>query len=277
MSDTAASGIDAPRATPGLWLGCAGWSIPRALAAHFPAWGSHLERYGAVFDAVEIDSSFYRPHRRATYARWTASVPEHFRFAVKLPRAVTHEHRLRDAGPLLDAFLADLEGLGPRLGCLLVQLPPSLDYQRERLDAFLDELQRRHRGPVVLEPRHPSWFEGAAGVHLAARRIARVAADPPPGRGGDQPAGDRALSYFRLHGTPRVYYSSYSPARLAALATQLEEARRQSRDVWCIFDNTALGAAPENALAVRSLLGAASAPPAFNRARPTAPATGMRP
>lgn len=259
-----------------LRIGCAGWSVPGALADRFSGRGSHLERYGAVFDAVEIDSSFYRPHRRVTYARWAASVPAQFRFAVKLPRAITHEHRLRDVGALLDAFLADVDGLGGRLGCLLVQLPPSLPYERERLAAFLDELQSRYRGPVALEPRHPAWFDGAASVQLAARGVARVAADPPHGRGGDQPAGDRRLSYWRLHGAPRMYYSDYDAATLASIASRLRAECRRSEVAWCIFDNTALGAAQANALVLRELLEDTPRPAAapFNPGRPAAPATG---
>jgi uncharacterized protein YecE (DUF72 family) len=289
MIDSASAGPGAPQqALQGICLGCAGWSIPGALADLFPAHGSQLERYGKVFGAVEINSSFYRPHRHATYARWAASVPEHFRFAVKLPRIITHERRLQEVGTLLDAFLADVAGLGKRLGCLLVQLPPSLEYRSERLLAFLDELQRRHRGAVALEPRHPSWFDGLASVQLAARRVARVAADPSPGRGGCEPAGDRRLSYFRLHGTPRTYYSEYDPAALAALAPRLEAARRQSEIVWCIFDNTALGAAQPNALAVQALLAGrarpaeaaapatARRPPALSAGRSAAPATGTQ-
>ena len=78
---------------------------------------------------MEINSSFYRPHRTATYERWAASVPEDFRFAVKVPKAITHERRLKDASDLLDRFLSEAGGLGPKLGPLLVQLPPSLSFQ----------------------------------------------------------------------------------------------------------------------------------------------------
>lgn len=264
------------RVGPQLYLGCAGWSIPRQLAGSFPAGGSHLERYGAVFSAVEIDSSFYRPHRPGTYARWADSVPAPFRFSVKLPRVITHERRLREVDAPLEAFLADVVALGPRLGCLLVQLPPSLEYRRERVESFFALLQRWYQGAVALEPRHPSWFEGAASVQLAAWQVARVGADPARGRGGEQPAGHRrTLSYFRLHGAPRTYYSAYQPATLAAWAARVAAARQVSDAVWCIFDNTALGAAPQDALLLRSLLEEhpprpADVDPPFGSARPDA-------
>ncbi|HEY9423039.1 MAG TPA: DUF72 domain-containing protein, partial [Thermoanaerobaculia bacterium] len=83
---------------PRILVGCAGWSLPRAEQAEFPETGSHLERYASRFGAVEINSSFHRPHRPATYARWSASVPASFRFSVKVPKTITHGLRLRDAG-----------------------------------------------------------------------------------------------------------------------------------------------------------------------------------
>ena len=97
-------------------IGCAGWSLPRAESSRFAAAGSHLERYASRFDAVEINSSFHRPHRPATYARWSASVPPAFRFSVKLPKAITHVLRLQDAGDPLATFLSEVAGLGEKLG-----------------------------------------------------------------------------------------------------------------------------------------------------------------
>ena len=130
-------------------IGTAAWSIPKEHAAPFPVAGSHLERYGAVFNAVEINSSFYRPHRLATYKRWAASVPEDFRFAVKIPKTITHERRLREVTDILDRFLSEVSGLGPKLGPLLVQLPPSLSFQSGIADSFLNELRSRAEGSIV--------------------------------------------------------------------------------------------------------------------------------
>ncbi|HYW08000.1 MAG TPA: DUF72 domain-containing protein, partial [Longimicrobium sp.] len=110
------------------WIGCAGWSLPRVEQERFPAEGTHLERYAGRFPAVEINSSFYRPHRPATYARWGESVPPSFRFSVKVPKAITHTLRLRAAAEPLAAFLAEAGALEEKLGCLLVQLPPSLHF-----------------------------------------------------------------------------------------------------------------------------------------------------
>jgi uncharacterized protein YecE (DUF72 family) len=235
-----------PRPT-NLFIGCAGWSIPRAYAEQFPVGGSHLERYAQRLPAVEINSSFYRPHRPATYARWAASVPEWFRFAVKVPREITHVHRLRAVDASLERFLSEATALGTALGPLLIQLPPSLRFDAAVVETFLTTLRAQFSGSVVCEPRHASWFSDEAERMLVARRVARVAADPAPVLQAAQPGGWPGLVYMRLHGSPILYESTYSDADLERYAQMLRTAA-QNVPAWCIFDNTALGAATENAL-----------------------------
>jgi len=224
-------------------IGCAGWSIPGEHAAQFPAEGTHLQRYAQRFPAVEINSSFYRPHRPETYARWAASTPEGFRFAVKAPREITHTRRLKDADAPLERFLAEAAALGEKLGPLLVQLPPSLQFEADVAEEFFRGLRRRFEGGVVLEPRHPSWFTPEVDRILAGFEVGRVAADPAPVPAAAEPGGWSGLVYFRLHGSPRVYYSRYSEAYLDTLAAALAPSGG-----WCIFDNTAAGEATANAL-----------------------------
>ena len=233
------------------YIGTAGWSIPRAEQRHFPAGVSLLTRYAKVLPAVEINSTFYRSHRAATFERWAASVPRSFRFSVKLPQTITHENGLTKSARLLDTFLADLAPLGTRLGCLLVQLPPSLAFDARVARAFFTALRKRFDRGVALEPRHASWFEQRADNLLDELRVARVAADPSRAKGGGDPGGWRGLAYFRLHGSPRMYYSSYERDFLDALAINLRDTRRRRIPTWCIFDNTTLGAATGNA---RSLM-----------------------
>ena len=175
MPDPSDQGAPTPRPSSPARIGTAGWSIPKEHAAPFPATGSHLERYAKVLNAVEINSSFYRPHRTATYERWAASVPEEFRFAVKIPKAITHERRLKEAGDLLDRFLLEVAGLGPKLGPLLVQLPPSLAFQDGVADRFLADLRSRIGGSIVCEPRHASWFTPDVDGLLGEFGVARVA------------------------------------------------------------------------------------------------------
>ncbi len=229
-------------------IGTAGWSVPKAYAEAFPPLGSHLARYAGRFDAVEINTSFYRSHRRATYERWAATVPEHFRFAVKVPRTITHERRLRDAEALLEGFLGEVAGLGPKLGPLLLQLPPSLRFDDPTSPAFLRAFRAAFAGDIACEPRHASWFEPAVDGLLADLRIARVAADPAPVPGAGEPGGWREWRYDRLHGSPTIYYSAYGPRRLEAIADRLAADAARGRRGWCIFDNTAAFAATGDAL-----------------------------
>jgi uncharacterized protein YecE (DUF72 family) len=236
-------------------VGCVGWSIPGEFASRFPGEGTHLERYGQRFSAVEINSSFYRPHRPATYARWAASVPEGFRFAVKVPREITHRLRLAaESGEALDRFMGECGALGAKLGPLLLQLPPSLVFEEEREAAFFALLRARYAGSVVCEPRHASWFVPEAEEMLTRFRVARVAADPAVVAEAARPGGWPRLVYYRLHGSPRVYYSAYGEAALAAKAAKLVAATERSVEAWCIFDNTAAGAATGDALGVLELL-----------------------
>lgn len=232
-------------------VGCAGWSLPRAVWPEFPAAGTHLQRYAARFNAVEINSSFYRPHQPGTYARWADSVPENFRFSAKLPKTITHQQRLLNGAPLLDAFFAQVSCLGDRLGCLLVQLPPSLAFDAVVVRNFLAALRERHAGPVALEPRHASWFEAPADALLRAWQVGRVLADPVVHAAGCLPGGFEGLVYVRLHGSPRMYYSAYPPAVLDTLIARLRLAAASAADVWCLFDNTAEGAAVTDALYTR--------------------------
>ena len=111
-----------------IFVGTAGWSIPRASTHRCPGDGTHLQRYSRIFRCAEVNSSFHRPHAAATYARWAASTPDHFRFAVKVPRTITHDHQLRRVRVLLERFLRETDGLGRKRGPLLVQLPPSLEF-----------------------------------------------------------------------------------------------------------------------------------------------------
>ena len=228
--------------TTNIRIGCAGWGIGRDTAASFPGDGSHLERYAGVMNAVEINSSFYKPHQPSTYARWAASVPAGFRFAVKLPRSISHDQQLAGVEGLLDAFAAQATTLGDKLGCILVQLPPSLRFDAAVADHFLALLRARFACALACEARHGSWFGADATALLRACGVTRVIADPPAGAPGPfVPTTD--MVYARLHGSPRMYYSSYADEYLTEVAAYLA-----GRDAWCVFDNTAAGAALPNAL-----------------------------
>lgn len=230
-------------------IGTAGWTIPRRHAQHFPLEGSGVQRYAARFNAAEINSTFYRSHKPQTYARWADSVPEDFRFAVKMPKAITHERRFVDAESALDMFAGEIAALGSKLGPVLIQLPPSFEFDARITRAFMRQVRNRIFGPIACEPRHPTWFETGATELLSKYCIARAAADPARVPEAALPAGADSLAYFRLHGSPRMYYSEYDAVFLERLVRKLSGSKAEQ--TWCIFDNTVSGAAAGNALALK--------------------------
>jgi uncharacterized protein YecE (DUF72 family) len=207
-------------------IGTAGWTVPRQVADEFPAEGTSLQRYAGRFPVAEINSSFHRPHRLATWQRKLVDIEE----------------------PLAE-FLAQAEGLGPKLAILLVQLPPKLEFDAAVAEAFFADLSSRSASAIVCEPRHPSWFAADADRLLDRNGVARVAADPAVCESAARPGGWPGLRYWRLHGSPAMYRSSYAD-RIGAYAEVLAAEAAAGRETWCIFDNTASGAAAGDALAL---------------------------
>lgn len=233
-------------------IGTAGWSNPPQQRANRAAGLSHLHYYAERFNAVEINSSFYRPHKQGTYARWSESTPAGFRFSVKAPRSVTHDCALRHCRKELTQFLLEISGLGGKLRVILVQTPASLEFDARLVNRFLAALCSATPCRVVCEPRHPSWFSPRVESTLTRYGVARVAADPPKFLAAAEPGGASDLVYFRLHGSPRMYYSAYSCAFLDNLSLKIST--HSATEAWCIFDNTALHAAWDNALQLSNRL-----------------------
>jgi uncharacterized protein YecE (DUF72 family) len=264
MGNAHSESVAPPRTTR---IGTAGWTLPKQHAPHFPETGTHLERCAHGFNCVEVNSSFHRPHQRKTWERWAHCTPPDFRFAVKLPKAITHTAQLANCGAPLHEFFEEVRGLGDKHGPLLVQLPPKLAFDEALAQEFFTTIrelhpQHLHSGFIALEPRHASWFTPPVNRLLRSFEIARVAADPPKGSPlAEAPGGWPGLCYWRLHGTPRTYYSAYDGAFLRHFANQLLNSTCATQ--WVIFDNTALGHATGNALELSSkLLGLQTSPPA---------------
>ena len=230
-------------------IGTAGWGISRASAEAFPRNGSGLERYATRFKVAEINSSFHRAHRPSTWARWRDSSPANFRFSVKLPKRITHELKLEDCAASLDQFLAEAHILKEKLAVLLIQLPPKLEFNLQVASHFFDDLTLKSSASLACEPRHPSWFGAEAEALLDQHQISRVAADPAVCPAASQPGGWTGLRYWRLHGSPVMYRSSYAD-RVHSYAELLLQEAGAHRQTWCIFDNTASSAAMSDALAL---------------------------
>lgn len=248
-----------------VYVGVAGWALPSASYEPKPGFaprlplerfgegGSALERYARVYPGVEINSTFYRMHKAETFARWAEAVPPDFRFSVKLAKEITHVLGLAGARAPLEAFFAVVRELGAAMGPLLIQLPPSRAFEPQRAAAFFRDLRDLYEGPAVLEARHETWFETAASRLLVAHDVPRVIADPSAVP--IEPGPRDRLVYYRLHGSPRIYWSGYSAEYLDELAAKIASLRARA-EVWCIFDNTAAGFAQGDALGLMARLAA---------------------
>lgn len=201
------------------FIATAGWSIPGTVAGRFAQEGSGLSRYASVFSGVEINSTFYRRHQEATFARWAEAVPRGFRFAVKMPRTITHESAMKDVGEGFALFLQDISPLADKRGPLLCQLPPSLAFDAERMDRAFATMRWMDQGIIVIEARHGSWAGEEALALLDTYSLRRVLADPAP-VWPVETFDDRPF-YVRLHGKPKVYHSSYTAAEITAFAELL--------------------------------------------------------
>jgi len=221
-------------------IATAAWAIPKQVAQRFAQEGSGLARYASVFDGVEVNSTFYRRHKQSTFTRWAYSVPERFRFAVKIPKEITHTRAMKNIAELFDTFIEDISPLGEKRGPLLCQLPPSLAFDAGVFEPAFKMMRNSDNGPIVIEPRHKSWTSVEALTLLKDYGIDRVSADPAlvwQAKDFEKPP-----RYVRLHGKPKIYYSSYTDEDIKSFSKLL------APDSWCVFDNTASGAAIENAL-----------------------------
>jgi uncharacterized protein YecE (DUF72 family) len=162
---------------------------------------------------------------------------------------VTHQAKLADCGVLLEEFVGQAAVLGDKLAVMLVQLPPKLELDPAIASAFFRDLSARSQAALVCEPRNATWFTDPADALLCELGVARVAADPAICEAAARPGGWRGLAYWRLHGSPVVYRSSYTD-RIEQYAAELTAPAVVAADRWCIFDNTASSAGAGDALAL---------------------------
>jgi uncharacterized protein YecE (DUF72 family) len=198
-------------------------------------------------NTVEVDATFYRQQKPETYTNWASQVPDGFKFAVRGHRYISHRKKLIDTAESLQRVKEQAEGLGPKLGPMLWQIPPFMRLNAPRLREFCEDLQRiwpeaRH----AFEARHESWFVPEVAEILTEFRIANVISDAgsfPPWE-----ATTTDLVYVRLHGRPHTYWSRYEDPELDRWASLAEQWAGEGRDVYFYFDNDAQGHAPWDAM-----------------------------
>jgi uncharacterized protein YecE (DUF72 family) len=238
-----------------LRIGCSGWVYKDWTGPFYPDGTKDRERlayYATRFDTAEINASFYRLPSELMVTGWRERTPSGFIFAWKVSRFITHNKKLKDAHDSVALVFGRMAHLGEREGPALLQLPPQLRRNDERLADFLKLLPRGRR--CTVEFRHDSWYAPEVFQILADFDAALCISDhhsaPAP--------WERTASwvYVRGHGPGGRYFGRYSEDQLSAWAAQIGRWRADGRDVYAYFDNDVKSAAPLDAQALMRLTGA---------------------
>lgn len=236
-------------------IGTSGWTYPSWRGTFYPEdlpSRRYLEFYATAFPTVEVNYSFYHLPRPETYAKWAAQVPEEFLFSVKASRLITHTKRLKEVEELWEMFVHNARVLGPRLGPILLQFPPSFRCELARLAAFL-KAARESGMRLAFEFRHESWFAEEIYRLLRRHNAALCIADSPSYPRRDVVTAD--FAYFRFHGRTDLFASCYSRAELQAEAKTIQQYQRDGLNVFVYFNNDALAHAADNARTLVDVLG----------------------
>jgi uncharacterized protein YecE (DUF72 family) len=240
-------------AEPRLWIGTSGYTYRHWRQGVFYPPGlparDELSWYAERFSTVELNNPFYRVPTATTFARWREATPDDFLFAVKMNRVVSHLRRLVDVAEPLGEFLALARLLGPKLGPLLVQLPPQLPVDLSRLERFLTLLSERERW--VLEVRHPSWQTAEVYRQLAWHGVGLCV--PVGGRVTPDLVTTASFTYLRFH-AGRGATAGFTGCELAQWASRIRALTRSGKDVYAYFNNDREGHAVRDGARLRALL-----------------------
>ncbi len=235
-------------------LGTSGWSYKEWEGPFYMKGEKHkLRAYSRVFPTVEIDSTFYRYPSKGTVMGWLRYSPSDFVFTAKLPKIITHEKKLglkSDVTADLESFLRVMEPLqlNGKLACLLIQLPPSYDYNPDNLEAFFNILPPQFR--FAVEFRNHSWLREETWQQLKQHNIAYTNVDEPLLPPDVHITTD--FTYFRWHGHGEKPWFNYlyKTEELEPWIPKIAEASKQVKRVCGYFNNHFHGYAPENCLSL---------------------------
>ncbi len=217
------------------FIGCSGFSYNEWKGKFYPAdlpqkkW---FDYYGEHFATLELNVTFYRFPRLSFLQNWYQKSSEKFRFSVKAPKAITHFKQFHNSVDMISSFYETINnGLKEKLGPVLFQMPPRFSYNEERLERIIQNLD--HSFLNVLEFRHASWWQQHVYDELAKHDISFCGMSHP--QLPDNLIANAPVVYYRFHGVPELYRSSYSPAFLQNIVDQLE--RTQAQQGWFYFNN----------------------------------------
>ncbi len=226
-------------------IGTSGWNYRHWRGIFYPEdvpQSKWLEYYAEHFDTVELNATFYRLPAPSTFKRWYDRTPKGFLWSIKASKFITHTRRLKDCQEPLGRLYGAVEPLQEKLGVILFQLPPSLQFDPSLAEGFFSLLKRGFR--YALEVRHKSWIQEEALQLIRSHNIAFCISDTA-GRYPYHEAITAEFLYIRLHGSKKLYASCYTEEEIAQWAKKL---RRWNTPGFIYFDNDFQGHAPKNAL-----------------------------
>jgi uncharacterized protein YecE (DUF72 family) len=234
-----------------LAIGCSGYYYPQWKGTFYPKSlkpAQWLEHYSSIFNAVELNGTFYRTPTLPALKNNYKNTPPDFCFSVKMNKYITHILRLKKSRQEILDFNALLtEGLEDKLRCILYQLPPSFHYTDENLDHILENIP--HSPSSVVELRHISWWNKNVYDHFKKVSLSFCSVDHPDLP--DDPVTTSSTFYMRMHGNPTLFMSDYSERALRKICRSLP---RESSSNFIFFNNTYYQAAHQNALSLRKMI-----------------------
>lgn len=237
------------------YIGCSGYYYKDWKEIFYPKglpqtkW---FDFYCEHFNTLELNVTFYRFPSLNVLQNWYRKAPDDFIFSVKVPKAITHESRFEGSQSLAMEFYDMLSlGLAEKLGPVLYQLPPSITFAPEMLEAIISHIDENFKN--VIEFRHISWWRKEVIQTLTDRGISFCGVSFP-GLIADVMT-NTPTAYYRFHGVPKLYYSEYDDAFLEKVVQTLH-GDKKVKEAFLYFNNTAAAAALQNARYVQELVDA---------------------
>ncbi|REC46117.1 DUF72 domain-containing protein [Chryseobacterium pennipullorum] len=236
-----------------LYIGCSGFYNNDWKGSLYPEGAQSkdfLSLYGNVFNAVEINSTFYRKPTAKTLLKWHNETPDSFRFFIKIPKAITHQNLLKDSKEEITAFCQHIHSsLKDKLSGFLYQFPPSFKNTPENLNLIVNNLDFNFLN--VIEFRHSSWWQQEILDALHQINVVFTGVSFPGNLPEDVIINHPEVLYYRLHGKPILYKSEYSEAFLSDLASKISDSKRKT---FIFFNNTWGTSAITNATFLKSII-----------------------
>jgi uncharacterized protein YecE (DUF72 family) len=236
-----------------LYIGCSGFYNNDWKGSLYPENAQSkdfLSLYSKTFNAVEINSTFYRKPTSKTLLKWHDETPDDFRFFIKIPKSITHQNRLENSRDEIALFCNHIQnGLKDKLSGFLYQLPPSFTNTAENIERIINNID--HGFLNVIEFRHSSWWQKEIFELLKKHNIVFSGVNFPGNLPEDLIINHAEILYYRLHGKPVLYKSEYSKDFMESLAEKIKDSKQTS---FIFFNNTWGTAAIKNSLYLKSIL-----------------------